>query len=224
MDWKDQINIELIPELCAGDDLSIANVARVSFDKWKTEKDQSDDRLIKYLAEHQHSSPFRHTSISVRCTTPIWLARQLVKHQAGLSWNEVSRRYVDSPIELFNQEFRARPEGGIKQGSGKVLNKFQVPNLKLEGDLVPIKALQDSLLKWYDECIEAGIAPETVRGYMPLNMMTSWVWTGNLLAFSHMYNLRSEEHAQVEAQHFAEKVGEVIAPNFPKAWKALTNG
>ena len=219
MDWKDQIKIELIPELCSGSDLGIANVARVSFDKWKTEQDSTDDRLINYLAKHKHSSPFRHTNISIRCTAPIWLARQLVKHQAGLSWNEVSRRYVDTPVELFNQEFRARPEGGIKQGSAGVLGPTDIPTLATGQD---IHATMEALLKWYDDCIEAGIAPETVRGYLPLNMMTSWVWTGNLLAFSHMYNLRADAHAQVEAQYFAEEAGKIIEPLFPIAWQALT--
>lgn len=230
MSWQDQIKVELIPELCAGSDLTIANVARVSFDKWKDTKDDSDDRLIKYLANHQHSSPFRHTSIGVRCTAPIWLARQLVKHQAGLSWNEVSRRYVDSPIELFDQEFRARPDGGIKQGSAGILNKEQFPmnvdiinnDDELENISLGIDEVQGMLLKWYDNCIEQGVAPETVRGYMPLNMMTSWVWTGNLLAFHHMFNLRADAHAQVEAQHFANKTADIIKPQFPVAWDALS--
>lgn len=227
MTWKDQIKVELLPDLCAGSDLSIANVARVSFDKWKTEQDSSDERLIKYLANHKHSSPFRHTSIGLRCTAPIWLARQLVKHQAGLSWNEVSRRYVDTPVELFDQEFRARPDGGIKQGSAGVLESKDVPSVTLQDNFGGIqggniKDLMTSLLEWYDDCIAQGIAPETVRGYMPLNMMTSWVWTGNLMAFHHMYSLRADAHAQVEAQHFANVTANAIKPMFPVAWDALS--
>lgn len=230
MSWKDQIKVELIPELTAGSDLTIANVARVSFDKWKTEEDESDGRLIKYLANHKHSSPFRHTHVGVRCTAPIWLARQLVKHQVGLSWNEVSRRYVDTPIELFDQEFRARPDGGIKQGSAGVIRPMDVPLMDIDiinGDdeeeniVLSHVYVQDMLLRWYDKCIEQGVAPETVRGYMPLNMMTSWVWSGNLLAFSHMHNLRADAHAQVEAQYFADQLADVVKPLFPNGWDAL---
>lgn len=226
--WQDQIKVEVIPELCAGTDLSIANVARVSFDKWKETQDASDAHLINYLAKHEHSSPFRHTSISVRCTAPIHLARQLVKHQIGMSWNEVSRRYVDSPVALFNQEFRARPDGGIKQGSSGVIELKDVPLVPFvdaNGDTVTanIQDIQDALLSWYDKCIEAGIAPETVRGYIPLNMMTSWVWTGSLTAFHHMYRLRIDSHAQKEAQVFAAKIEKAIKPLFPIAWDALSN-
>ena len=225
--WKDQIQIELIPELCAGSDLSIANVARVSFNKWKEEKDDGDDALVRYLANHQHSSPFRHTSIGVRCTAPIHVARQLVKHQAGLSWNEVSRRYVKEPVELFNQEFRAAPEGSIKQGSAGIIMPEDVPEVRLitgtdTTEDIDIFSIQESLLGWYDKCIAEGIAPETVRGYMPLNMQTSWVWTGNLMAFHHMYKLRIDAHAQKEVQVFAEKAAEVMKPLFPVAWDALS--
>lgn len=226
MTWKNQIKVELLPDLCAGSDLSIANVARVSFDKWKTEQDSSDDRLIKYLANHKHSSPFRHTSVGIRCTAPIWLARQLVKHQAGLSWNEVSRRYVDAPVELFNQEFRARPDGGIKQGSGEVITSIEGEidsTLRTpDGMHHSIRDIMNGMLEWYDNMVAQGVAPETVRGYMPLNMMTSWVWTGNLLAFHHMYSLRADAHAQVEAQHFANVAADVIKPMFPVAWDALS--
>jgi thymidylate synthase (FAD) len=218
--WRDQITVELIPELCAGTDLSIANIARVSFNKWKDQQDISDDNLIRYLANHGHSSPFRHVNISVRCSAPIHLARQLVKHQIGLSWNEVSRRYVKEPVELFNQEFRAAPQGSIKQGSAGVIDEDLIPSVKM-GDHFHINSIMEAMLKWYDECIEQGVAPETVRGYMPQNMMTSWVWTGSLMAFAHMYLLRSESHAQKEANVFAEKLSTIIEPMFPVAWHAL---
>ena len=224
-DWKNQIKVELVPELCAGNDLTIANVARVSFNKWKQEFTDDDVGLINYLANHSHSSPFRHTSIGVRCTAPIHVARQLVKHQTGLSWNEVSRRYVKEPVECFNQEFRAAPEGSIKQGSAGIIMPEDVPTVLLQDGYdtqeMGIENIQRALLEWYDRCIAEGIAPETVRGYMPLNMMTSWIWTGNLTAFQHMYKLRSDSHAQKEVQVFADKAKEVMQPLFPVAWDAL---
>ena len=225
MTWQDQIIVEPIPELCAGSDLSIANVARVSFNKWKEEFENNDIQLIKYLANHAHSSPFRHTSISIRCTAPIHLARQLVKHQAGLSWNEVSRRYVSSGMDLFKQEFRLAPVGSIKQGSGGVVPVSAVPCCDTGLD---IEEMMDSLLNWYDSAVlpieegGGGLAPETVRGYMPLNMMTTWIWTGNLLAFHHMFNLRKGDGSQKEAQVFATKTKEIIRPMFPIAWDALS--
>lgn len=209
------MKVELIDSM--GDDLRVANVARVSFDKWKEEFDAGDARLIDYLAKHEHTSPFRHTAITLRCSAPIWLARQLGKHQVGMSWNEVSRRYVDTGIELhLPTELRVRPVGGIKQGSGAAHEQ--------SAELV---ALMDDAQRYsmciYQYLIDKGVAPEQARGVLPQNMMTSWVWTGSLTSFFHMYRLRADSHAQVEAQQFAELVRNVIEPIFPHCWSALTN-
>lgn len=109
------MKVELIDS--AGGDLSVVNSARVSFNKEVKEMTGQDERLINYLAKHRHDTPFRHNFIQLRCRVPLFLARQLMKHQAGLTWNEESRRYVDSIPEFYHpEEWRARPEGGIKQG------------------------------------------------------------------------------------------------------------
>ena len=113
------MKVELIDS--SGGDLSVVNSARVSFNKESTEMTGQDERLINYLAKHRHDTPFRHNFIQLRCSVPLFLARQLAKHQSGLTWNEESRRYVDTTPEFYMpEEWRARPEGGIKQGSGGV--------------------------------------------------------------------------------------------------------
>lgn len=207
------INVELVDSM--GDDLRVANVARVSFNKWKEEFDKGDARLIDYLAAHEHSSPFRHTAISVRCKAPIFLARQLGKHQAGLSWNEVSRRYVDAGIEFFVPDsWRSRPADGIKQGSGGVI----ADNDKIKA---AYKELLDQLFVAYTTLLDYDVAPEQARMVLPQSMMVDWVWTGNLLSFFHVYRLRAGEGAQVEARDFAEKLKAVIQPIFPHSWGAL---
>jgi len=91
------IKVELVDKM--GNDLTVVNAARVSYSKTKASFDFSDEKLIKYLAEHNHWSPFAHASLQFRIKAPIFVARQLVKHQVGLAWNEVSRRYVDFPPE-----------------------------------------------------------------------------------------------------------------------------
>lgn len=206
------IKVELIDSM--GDDLRVANVARVSFDKWKDELDDKDVKLIDYLAKHEHTSPFRHTAITVRCSAPIWLARQLGKHQVGMSWNEVSRRYVDTGFEFFVPEYRERPDGSIKQGSG---------GPHPENDLLKqsTRELASLALRVYDKMIAKGVAPEQARGILPQNMMTSWVWTGSLMAFHHLYRLRIDGHAQVEAQQFAAQIDDVMKTIFPHSWSAL---
>lgn len=208
------IEIELIDVM--GDDSSISNSARVSFNKWKDEFDTSDERLISYLAKHKHMTPFRHNQIQIRCKAPIFLARQLGKHQTGLSWNEVSRRYVDSGFEFFfPDEWRGRPEGNIKQGSSGIITDSKVQ--------AGYKQLVNDCLDQYELMINIGVSPEMARMLLPQSMLTEWIWSGNLLAFAHIYNERIASGAQLEAQVFAQKLDEVIAPLFPVGWQALTS-
>jgi thymidylate synthase (FAD) len=253
----EQIKVELIDFM--GSDLSTVNSARVSFAKESDYLyagqdlngndtfvlDNKDAKLIAYLADHRHMTPFRHNAIQIRCTAPIFIARQLGKHQAGLTWNEVSRRYVDTPPEFFTpDEWRGRPDGSIKQGSSGAVDmlkepfSFLDPVVRLDddedslidytvGESRNIKVLYDDLvyqsLGLYEAMIEAGVAPEMARMVLPQSMMTEWVWTGNLLAFAHVYKERTSQGAQLEARVFAEKLDAVIRPLFPVSWAALVD-
>lgn len=212
-----QVTSESVVELVdhMGTDLSIVNAARVSFSKWQAEFSEGDVRLLHYLAKHNHWSPFAHTSIQLRVTAPIFVARQLAKHQVGLSWNEVSRRYVDdSPVMFVPKNWRARPDGSIKQGSGAV----HVDSDLWRGAYSKRLAYAVSM---YEEMLEDGIAPEQARMILPQSMMTSWIWTGSLMAFRRVYDLRIDSHAQVETQEVARLIGEHCYNLFPKAWEAL---
>lgn len=207
------MNIELISH--AGGDLSIVNSARVSFAKQVDEMSSGDERLVKYLARHYHDTPFRHNFISLRCSTPLFLARQLMKHQAGLTWNEVSRRYVDAPPEFhYPSDWRSRPSDGIKQGSGET-HKFSAKWKEIYD-----RHIRDAT-DLYKFMVEEGVAPEMARMILPQSMMVDFIWSGNLLAFFHVYKLRSGEGAQVEAREFAELLKQAIQPVFPIGWKAL---
>ena len=206
------IKVELVDHM--GTDLSVSNSARVSFSKWKDELEEGDTKLINYLAKHEHTSPFRHTRITLRCEAPIWLARQLGKHQVSMDWNEVSRRYVDTGFEFFVPEYRERPEGGIKQGSGGIHPANEAwKNLTINH--------QERSLELYERMIESGVAPEQARGILPQNMMTTWIWSGSLLGFFHLWRLRSDSHAQVEAQQFAQQVADICEQLFPISLAAL---
>lgn len=208
-----QLKVELLDHM--GSDLTVANVARVSFNNWKDTLDDRDVKLINYLAVHEHSSPFRHPQIQLRCSAPIFLARQLQKHTVGLTWNEVSRRYVDTDIEFFVPDsWRSRPTDGMKQGSGGT-NQYS-GYFKEQYDKVVQRCVDT-----YDDMIEFGVAPEMARMVLPQSMMVSWVWTGSLTSFFHIYRLRAEAHAQKEAQDFAQLIEEVVQPLFPHCWSAL---
>ena len=207
------MKVELIDS--AGGDLSVVNSARVSFNKEVKEMTGQDERLINYLAKHRHDTPFRHNFIQLRCKVPLFLARQLMKHQAGLTWNEESRRYVDSIPEFYHpEEWRARPEGGIKQGSGGVHPESGYIKKWWK------ESLQDTLLA-YEKMITGGVAPEMARMILPQSMMVNFIWSGNLLAFYHVYSLRSGEGAQQEAKEFAELLKQAIEPEFSTSWAAL---
>lgn len=207
------MKVELIDH--AGGDLSIVNSARVSFAKEVDELTGADERLINYLAKHYHDTPFRHNFISVRCSVPVFLARQLGKHQAGLTWNEESRRYIDSvPDFHVPKSWRSRPEGGIKQGSGG-------DHPKSEAWARWYKDHVNDAVDLYKDMLRDGVAPEQARMVLPQSMMVNFIWSGNLLAFFHVYKLRSGEGAQVEAKVFAELLKDSIEPEFSIGWKAL---
>lgn len=209
-----KMKVELVEH--AGGDLSVVNSARVSFNKEVYEVEEKDEKLINYLAKHNHMTPFRHNFIQLRCKVPLFLARQLMKHQAGLSWNEESRRYVDSMPEFYvPKEWRGRPEGSIKQGSAGVLETGG----QLEKSY---RLLIDCAKIDYKDMLLSGVSPEMARMVLPQSMMVNFIWSGNLLAFAHVFNLRAGEGAQEEAKEFAHMLGDCIEPMFPVSWEALT--
>jgi thymidylate synthase (FAD) len=212
-----QIKVEYIDHM--GSDLSVVNSARVSFDKEVDCVEAKDEKLIKYLADHKHMTPFRHNQIQIRCHAPIFLARQLGKHQAGLSWNEVSRRYVDSEPEFYMPDaWRGRPDGSIKQGSSSAVPDNKVLEAVVKDHYRRTMRLYTLMIgDRSPECV----APEMARMVLPQSMMTSWYWTGNLLAFAHVYKERIAEGAQLEAQYFAKELDKIIRPLFPVSWAAL---
>ena len=208
-----KMKVELIDS--AGGDLSVVNSARVSFNKSTQELEAGDERLITYLAKHRHDTPFRHNFVQLRCYVPLFLARQLMKHQAGLTWNEESRRYIDYPPEFYMPDgWRKRPDKSIKQGSGEH-HPFS-PRISREYEMYLKKATE-----MYDDLLDDGVAPEMARMVLPQSMMVNFIWSGNLLAFYHVYSLRSGEGAQEEAKEFAELLKKAIEPEFSIAWKAL---
>jgi thymidylate synthase (FAD) len=221
-----------------GSDLSVVNAARVSFDKeseWVDEdfyptgmesypatrkvlKD-ADAKLINYLAKHNHWSPFAHTSIQLRVRAPIFVARQLVKHQVGGVWNEVSRRYVDSEPEFYFPEvWRGRPVNA-KQGSSGVVEPLASSSV-MGGMWLPTDVVA-LMLDQYLNLLQQGVAPEQARMILPQNMQTEWYWTGSLMFFCRVCRERLAPGAQQETREVAEQIAEVVAPLYPVAWSAL---
>jgi thymidylate synthase (FAD) len=200
-----------------GDDDTVVDAARVSFDKYHyMYSDEQNEKLINYLAKHKHYSPFGHCFASFHVKAPVFVRAQLVKHEY-LRMNEVSRRYVDTPPEFFIPEvWRGRPVDK-KQGSyGVVENSDNISYV--------IEDHNASSINHYDWLIKKGVAPEQARMVLPQSMYTEWYWSGSLDAFANMYNLRAKPDAQEETRFIATEIGRLMEKQFPISWKALTNG
>ena len=206
------MKIELIDTM--GTDLTVVNAARVSYAKTKEQFEDNDEKLIAFLAKHNHWSPFAHTSLQFRIKAPVFVARQLVKHQVGLSWNEVSRRYVDFPPELYKPDsWRGRPINS-KQGSDGTVDLGKTIDHNLETTM-------ESCLVLYNTMIEKGVAPEQARMVLPQSMMTEWYWSGTLYAFARVCNLRCAKDTQKETQDVANAIAMHCSKEFPISWKYL---
>lgn len=197
-----------------GNDLSVVNAARVSFDKMSEDLTFRDVNLIAYLAEHDHWSPFAHTSISLRIKAPLFVARQLGKHQVGLVWNEVSRRYVDSEPEFYIPDIWRKRSKSVKQGSA------DEPAFS-KSDSVWIEESIQQQLETYTKLLTSGVCPEQARMVLPQCTMTEWIWTGSLLAFVRVCRLRCDEHTQRETQEIAFAIKEILGKHFPISTRAL---
>lgn len=204
-----------------GSDINVVNAARVSFAKEAKEFDlEKDTKLINYLAKHNHWSPLAHTSISIRVKAPIFMARQFVKHQIGLVWNEESRRYIDDTPEFYKPHvWRKRPENA-KQGSDGTLEQYE-SLWEFENIYEDYTAHIEESLSFYEHMLQEGVAPEMARSVLPQSTMTNWIWTGSLVAFARICKLRLDSHAQKEAQELAQKINDVVSPLYPVSWAAL---
>ena len=193
-----------------GTDLTVVNAARVSFGKESRAFSDNDEKLIRYLAEHGHYSPFGHCFASFFIKAPIFVARQLVKHKF-LRWNEVSRRYVDDEPEFYSPEMWRGRSVHAKQGSeGSVF---------LPSDMTD--KLNNNALEHYKSLLDFGVAPEQARMVLPQSTMTEWWWSGSLDAFADMCNLRCKPDTQKETRIVANEVSIVMGRLFPVSWEAL---
>lgn len=225
------IEVELLEHM--GDDLSVVNAARVSFNKqskweyvveevdeeWRVtisqDLSEKDKKLIDYLAREKHKSPFNHQFFSFRVKAPIFVARQLVKHEY-LPWNEVSRRYVEGDLEwFFPDSWRSKVEN-VKQGSGEPLDPAKTEYIQRRYELL----LKDAE-ELYNFALEQGLCAEQARMFLPQSLMTEWVWSGSFFAFIKMCSLRLGPGAQKESKQVAEKILEELRDLMPVSTEAL---
>jgi thymidylate synthase (FAD) len=200
-----------------GDDLTVVNAARVSFAKESYEMTLGDQKLIKYLAHHNHVTPFFHPQARFRLKMPIFIAREWFRHQIGFARNEVSRRYVDSDPEFWMPTELRERDSNKKQGS---------KNTQIQDNEQCISQMEihnDRSLALYKDLMAHGVCPEQARAVLPQSMMTEFIETGSLAAYARLYKLRTDPTAQREIQELAACVGNLLAEKFPISWAALTS-
>ena len=210
-----------------GSDLTVVNSARVSYNKATDTLRDEDLKLIRYLANHGHTSPFRHATLQFEIYAPLMVARQWWKYIIGsghqdpfTAWNESSRRYVTGEIEFYlptANEWRSRPDNS-KQGSGLPIDS------KLGEEAVKRLLSQiDSGMANYEWAIENGVATEQARLFIPsaYGLMVRWYWTASLQGVAHFINQREDSHAQYEIRQYAHAVRKLATEKFPVALEAL---
>ena len=201
-----------------GDDLSVVNSARVSFGKKSDYMPRvhmgepkvlqhKDEKLIKYLAEHNHKSPFNHAFATFHVKAPIFVARQLQKHEY-MPWNEISRRYVDSEPEFYVPDVWRGRSVDKKQGSEGVVDTKTKPT-------------NQYALETYRNLLSDGVAPEQARMVLPQSMYTEWYWSGSLYAFAKMCSLRCTPDSQYETRVIANLISDKMFELFTVSWDAL---
>lgn len=216
-----------------GNDLTVVNAARVSFNKESHYEDgklkDSDVRLLRYLAKNHHWTPFSHPQITFRIKAPIFVRTQLFKHKIGFTENEVSRRYVDEEPTFFSPgEWRGRPINGAKQGSSEDTVETFVDYHTDKGKAVSClintaySEFLDRAVELYSGMIDAGVAPEQARMILPQSMYTEWYWTGSLFAYARMCKQRLDSHAQAETRWVAKTISDILGPLFPQSWSILS--
>lgn len=199
-----------------GDDLTVVNAARVSFHKEVGAMTERDEKLVKYLADHQHNTPFFHPQARFRLKMPIFVAREWFRHTVGFARNEVSRRYVDETPEMYLPEVVRARDTNLKQGS----RTYGIDSEQLGHQL--IQDINDRSLETYEQLLALGTAPEVARTVLPQGMFTEWIETGSLAAYARLCGLRLDPSAQWEIRQFAEAVGKQLEERFPVSWKALS--
>ena len=202
-----------------GGDLTVVNAARVSFNSHSKELNKKDERLISFLAKHGHWSPFAHVMLQFRMKAPIFVARQLVKHQVGLTWNEVSRRYVDTNVEFYKPKVWRKAAENVKQGSSDESSGWERWGSRIEKTM---NSTQLALAE-YEDAIASGVCMEQARMLLPQSMMTEWYWTGSLIAFARIVKQRTHSTAQLETQEVALLIKKALdeKETITHSWRAL---
>lgn len=193
----------VILEASMGSAVSIVNAARVSMGKKVEQITEPDRRLLRYLWEHEHTSPFRHVQLQFHIKAPVFVLRQWMKHQVGCAWNEISGRYVTFDQEVWTPAAWREQSPLVKQGSGADLEDGS------DAAELYASAMRNSF-NAYEALLALGVAKEQARLVLPLSLMSECYWTASLQAVIHFLRLRQDGHAQAEIRAYADAIRELV--------------
>lgn len=211
-----------------GTDRRIAEAAWVSYGK--QEQDKPIEPVINYMMRHKHGTPFEHVVFTFYVKTPIFVAREWMRHRIG-SFNEISGRYVTFQPEFYIPE-RLRVRGSTnKQGSifpddewftekGKFDSFLGLEDFEESGKDI-LEGAYNQAYQAYEDLLSEDIANEIARIALPVGLYTQFYWTVNLRALFNFINLRSAETAQWEIQQYSKAIEEILKEKVPVAYQAF---
>ena len=201
-------------------DLSVVNSARVSFGRRKTEMDESDEGLIRFLMRDRHGTPFEHNSFRFHIRAPIFVVRQWMRHRIG-SFNEFSMRYAKATDEFYLPD-----SDDVRTQVGKPgAYSFEAVSEELaEQTREELRAVYEQAYATYERLVELGVARELARSALPVGAYTEFYWTVNARSLMNFVSLRADEAAQREIQRYAEAVERFFAEKMPVTHAAFVAG
>ena len=199
-----------------GSDLTIVNSARVSFGKHRDSLDEKDEKLIKYLVNHKHTSTFEHNVVTFRFVVPLYIRSQHHRHRTW-SYNEISRRYTDLDMRFYEPETFRTQHKSNRQAS----NAEELINPEMIVDMQPgtaeslVKLHHAMSLSLFNQLIEAGVCREQARGVLPQNLYTEYYGSCNLSNLLKFIELRTHDGAQWEIQQVANACLDIAETLWP---------
>ena len=202
------------------DDLSVVNGARVSFARRKTEMDESDEALIRFLMRDRHGSPFEHNAFRFHIRCPIFVAREWFRHRVG-SFNEFSLRYAKASDDFYIPELE---DVRTQVGKPGAYSFEQVEPELAEHTREKLREVYDAAFGAYEELVEAGVARELARSVLPVGAYTQFYWTVNARSLMNFISLRNAQFAQLEIRRYAEAVEAFFAELMPVTYDSFVEG
>lgn len=208
-----QLKVSYVQHL--GTDLTVVNSARISLGTESQILEEKDTKLIKFLADNEHMSPFEHNVLTVIIECPLYIRSQIHRHRT-FSYNEISRRYTAENLEFFVPETMRKQAKSNRQAS-----EGELDDRAAQTAIVLMEEAHKQAREFFDDLIALGVPREQARGVLPQNLMTKFYMTGNLRNWAHFVKLRLDKHAQGEVQVIGKQVLEILQEKFPEATKAL---